>query len=205
MARKVPDIALQIGAGSSIVGAIGQIGAGSSIVNGRDPRVTEIERRRVSAGWSHTELCRRAWIRKDTWQDIRSGRREPLARTLEALEKAFTEPRSKNPPQIVKAYHRIMVMDLCRHLRAPIDTVLAQDLTVQRPRNKAWLQAARINRMAIYIAAVELQVANADLARALGCTRQNIKQARDDVEDWRAADSKVERAIAVVSAKVRAQ
>ena len=109
---------------------------------------------------------------------------------------------SERPPQIIKAFHHQVVIALCKHLRVPLADVLAQDLSVQRPRNEAWLQAARINRMGIYVIAVELMLGNAELARALGCTRQNVKQARDDVEDWREAERKIERAITAVSASV---
>lgn len=92
---------------------------------------------------------------------------------------------------------------MCKQMRVALAGVLAQDLSVQRPRNPVWLQAARINRMAIYVIAVELELKNAELARALGCTRQNVKQARDDVEDWREAERKVERALTAVSISVK--
>lgn len=190
----------KIGAGSSTVGPGARIGAGSSIVNGRDPRIAIIERQRVSFGLSHADLCSRAGVRKDTWQEIRAGRRSPLARTLDKLEAALADKPRRRPPHAVKALHQRTVLDLCKQLRAPLSSVLAQDMTAQRPSNKAWLQAARINRMAIYIVAVELVVGNAELARALGCTRQNIKQARDDVFDWMEDSRKIARAIALVSA-----
>lgn len=156
------------------------------------------------AGWSHNELLRRAGVLKETWQDLRAGRREAKPATLSRIERALDGVTERNPPQIVRAYHRLVMLDLCRQLRVPASAI-EQDMTVQRPRNKAWLQAARINRMAIYIIAVELELKNAELGRAIGCTRQNVKQARDDVEDWREASPKIDRAIAAQSRKVRAE
>lgn len=58
---------------------------------------------------------------------------------------------------------------------------------------------ARARRLAIYIVTVELEIPNADLARALGCSRQNVKQARDKVEDWR-GDAAIDALIAGVTA-----
>lgn len=141
-------------------------------------------------------------MKERTWSNIRRGRWDPAAATLDRLDVALADLPAKKPPQIVKAFHRHVMKELCRHLRAPMRQVLAEDLTVQRPRNANWLQAARINRMAIYIIAVELELENAELARALGCTRQNVKQARDDVFDWMDEDLKVARAIAAVSTHV---
>jgi hypothetical protein len=67
--------------------------------------------------------------------------------------------------------------------------MLAQDFSAERPRDPVWLKAATLRRQAMYLAAVELEIGNADLGRALACSRQNIKQARDKVEDMRDADA----------------
>ena len=93
---------------------------------------------------------------------------------------------------------------LAIHLSFDIPTLLATDFSVQRPFNAQWLAAARIRQMAIYITAVELQVGNADLGRALGLTRANIKYARDEVEQRREDGNDVDQALTAVLLQVKA-
>lgn len=201
MANKDSGAPREIPPASSTVNGKPAIPPASSTVNAAD-RVAVIARRRIAAGWSHAKLLRLARVDKQTWQDLRAGRREAQEFTLTRLERALDGVIETKPPQIVRAYHRIVMRDLCRHLRVPASAI-DQDMSVQRPRNRAWLQAARINRMAIYIIAVELELKNAELGRAIGCSRQNVQQARNDVEDWRETDRKIDRAIAKVTALVR--
>lgn len=184
---------------SSTVDAAASIAGRSSTVKSSTERIRDIDYKRVAANIAHLDLCRRAGVQDRTWSKIRQGKWEPKPATLDRLEAAVAGVPARKPPEVIKAFHRRVMLDLCKRLRAASEQVMAQDLRVQRPSNAAWLQAARINRMAIYIIAVELVVGNAELGRALGCTRQNVKQARDDVFDWIEADRKVARAIADVS------
>lgn len=185
---------------SSTVEPSGSTAVRSSTVKSRAERIRDIDYKRAAARLTHTDLCRRASVQSRTWSNVRRGRWDPTEQTLARLEAAVAGVPARKPPEAVKTLHRRVMIDLCKRLRAPPERVFAQDLSVQRPRNEAWLQAARISRMAIYIVAVELVIGNAELGRALGCTRQNVKQARDDVFDWIEDDRKVARAIAAVSA-----
>jgi hypothetical protein len=63
------------------------------------------------------------------------------------------------------------------------------------------LSGKRLRRYAIYLVTVEMLIDNADVARALKCSRQNIKQARDAVDDWRdhaAVDAMLDRLAALL-------
>ena len=191
------------GASSSVQSCTGKHsvhGASSSV----DPRIVAIDRRRVAAGLSHAELCRLASIELRNWQKLRSGSQRPSTGTIVKLQAALDAPRSTKPPQVVASFHRLVMQFLAIHLSFDIPTLLATDFSVQRPFNAQWLAAARIRQMAIYITAVELQVGNADLGRALGLTRANIKYARDEVEQRREDGNDVDQALTAVLLQVKA-
>ncbi|NUU41392.1 helix-turn-helix domain-containing protein [Tardiphaga robiniae] len=169
-----------------------------------DPRIVAINRRREAAGLPHDAFARLAGVSIWTWRDLRRGARAPMSSTLTKLNAALDAPRSTKPPQVVAAFHRLVMQFLAMHLKFDIATLLATDFKVQRPSNPLWLQAARIRQMAIYITAVELQVGNADLGRALGDTRANIKFARDQVEERREDGNEVDQALTAVLLQVQA-
>lgn len=55
--------------------------------------------------------------------------------------------------------------------------ILGHDLSVQRPNNKQWLEAAQLRRCAVYLLVVEFGFERSAIGRALGCSRQAIAQA----------------------------
>lgn len=136
-----------------------------------------------------------------TWRDLQRGNTKPTDATLKKLEAAFGHARGPAPPQILKSYHAVVVSLLADRSGFSRAVLQEMDFSVQRPLNPQWLAASRLNMMAIYITAVELQVENATLGRALGCTRQNIKKARDRVEDMR-EDPAIDALISGVTALV---
>lgn len=167
-------------------------------------RVLKINRARIAAGMSHEELCRRACAGSRNWFRILRGEQTASNELLSRFEAALAEPRSTKPVQVVASFHRLVMQALARHQDFDIPTLLATDFTVQRPFNPQWLAAARIRQMAIYITAVELQVGNAELGRALGLTRANIKYARDEVEQRREDGNEVDQALTAVLLQVKA-
>lgn len=169
-----------------------------------DPRIVAVDRRRSAAGLSNSELCRLAGVEFNNWRKLRRGGHAPSVGTLAKLNAALDAPRSTKPPQVVAAFHRLVMQFLAMHLKFDTAILLATDFKVQRPSNPQWLQAARIRQMAVYITAVELQVSNADLGRALGDTRANIKFARDQVEERREDGNEVDQALTAVLQQVQA-
>lgn len=151
-----------------------------------DPRITEVNRRRAKAGFSHDRFCRLAGISFWHWRDLRRGHARPRQSTIAKLHAVFDAPSDgEKPPQLVLGFHRLVMVLLAREQGLNEQQLLALDFSVQRPANADWLRAVRTRQMAIYITAVELQIGNAVLGRALGSTRANIKYARDRIEDLR--------------------
>lgn len=156
---------------------------GSSTV---DRRVVEIERRRREAGLSQADLCARARIELNNWQKLIRGSHAPSAGTLKKLTAALSSGASPvQPPSVIKAWYRLVMILLAQARGLDGDAVLATDFSVQRPMDRIWREAARIRGFAIYLTAVELQVENVDIAAALACSREAIRKARSKVEDMR--------------------
>jgi transcriptional regulator with XRE-family HTH domain len=161
-----------------------------------------IERRRKASGLTHSELCRRAGVDQRNWFNLLSGAHAALPATLRKLSRALDAQAPARPPQILVAFHRVCLGLVADALGLDRTTVLTTDFSVQRPALAGWLEAARARMIAIYITSVELEVDNAELARALGTTRQAIKKARDRIEDLR-DDAAIDAAIEAVSQQVR--
>lgn len=178
-------------------------GAGQDSASSSVKRVEQINRARSAAGISHEELCRRAGAGSRNWFRVLRGDQEASDGLLKRLEQAVTGPRDQKPVQIIKAFHRLVMQLVAARMQFDIVTLLETDFTVQRPSNPQWLRAARIRQMAIYITAVELQVSNADLGRAIGDTRANIKFARDAIEDRRDDGNEIDQVLNAVTLQVK--
>ncbi|KQW22125.1 hypothetical protein ASC80_01640 [Afipia sp. Root123D2] len=169
-----------------------------------DPRIAAIDRRRAAAGIAHDQFARLAGVNIWTWRDLRRGNRAPMGATLAKLQAALDAPRETKPPQVVAAFHRLVMQTIAMQMAFDLAMLLATDFSVQRPSNPQWLRAARIRQMASYITSVELGVSNADLGRAIGDTRANIKYARDAIEDLREDGNEIDRVLVAVTQLVRA-
>lgn len=157
-----------------------------------DSRVRAIERRRRDIGMSHVDLLRAAGVDRDAWRDMRSGKTTAKEATIARLNAALEGQRPKPRAEAIVAFYRALMALLAKETGLNPDVVLAQDFSTERPNNPDWLRAAKLRRIAIYIAAVELDLGekhvNARIGRAIGCSRQNIKQARDQVDELRESD-----------------
>lgn len=187
---------------SSIVARKRRAPGASSIV----ARLDSIERCRRARDISHAELCRRAGVDEKGWRAIRAGRRHAKPATLARLEAALDGGQRAKPASVIAAFHRLVTIEIAKARRLKPAEVLATDFSVQRPNNPAWLAAAHVNRIALYITAVELEVENVTLGAALGCSRQNVQQARNAVEDMRehaATDRMIARVTALVTGRAQ--
>jgi hypothetical protein len=148
-------------------------------------------------------LLRASGLDRGTWQDLRANRRSPKPRTLERLQAALAGAPRKASPAMILAFYRALMALLARETGADPDLMLAQDFSSEKPNNPVWMQAARLRRIAIYITAVELAIdSNAEIGRAIGCTRQNVSQARAQVEDLRESNLVTAALIAKCAARV---
>lgn len=156
-----------------------------------DPRIAEIERERARKKIPHAVLCARARVHPSNWYFLRHGQQAPRASTIERL-KAVVASMAAPAPSGAAAQYRSIVALLAILSGEDPETMLAQDFSAhQTPTLPGWLKAATLRRQAMYVAAVELQISNAELGRALNCSRQNIKQARDSIEDARDKDPRL--------------
>lgn len=168
-----------------------------------DEEIRAIDRRRAELGLSNEDFCRRAGVSFWTWRAIRRADFVPSRKMFNRLRAALIDPvAAPPPPAVIKSYHRLVMRTLAQAKGLDPDAVLAVDLTVQRPQVPAWLEAARINNMAIYLTTVELQVENADFARAVGVTREAVRKARNKVEDLR-DDPAIDELLNTVTQQVR--
>jgi len=151
--------------------------------------IIDIERRRRRLGVSVARLCGVAGINEKSWwrgrrdgANLRVSTLQRLDRGLRAIERGALSPK-KTP--FWRAFFGFAFAMLAREQELDYAPPLLFDFSVEKPNSPEWLKLARLRRIMIYLLTVEMQVPNADLARAIGCSRQNIKQARDAVEQWR--------------------
>lgn len=169
----------------------------SSIV---DKRIVEIERARIAARLSRAELCRRARIDPRSYRDHCSGHAAPKDQTVARLKAALQGTAYQTaPPVVIAQLFRSVILIVAEKRGVPAEQVALLDFSSEKPNSPEWLAAARVRRLAMYIVTVEFLVENAELARAIHCSRQNIKQARDAVETWRDNDSELDGLIARVA------
>lgn len=153
-----------------------------------DMRVKDVERRRRALGVSHAALCYGAGVHYRTWAYLRAGAQMPKGDTITRLRNALVNLNGKPGADHILALHRA-AMALAALLTGKDPAVmLAQDFSAERPEWPDWLAASRLRRLTVYVLTVELGVKNAVVGRAIGLSRQRVKQMRDEVEDLRDAD-----------------
>lgn len=152
-----------------------------------------IERKRARLNVKVGKLLGLAGVARTTWAAVRNGqghshpqRQTTLARLDAALESLRAQSAPKLPPSALRAFVRAVEIILRPRIEA--DPALIEALGVRYAGWKApGLTRGRLRTLALYIVSVEFCVANAELGRAVGCERQNVKQARDQVENLRSA------------------
>lgn len=159
--------------------------ASSTVPPKFETSVEKINQARKTAGLSHEEFCRRAKAGTRNWFRLVRGEQKPTPALLKRLNAALGDAQAARPRPVVKAFHRLVMIEIARAQDFDVAVLLATDFSVQRPHVPDWLAASRIQSMALYITAVELEVGNAELARALGVSREAVRKARNKIEDLR--------------------
>lgn len=169
-------------------------------------RIRLIEQRRRAKGIGRSRLCERAGVDWWTWERLRGGgplrSRDAL---LERLERALDTIPPRTDPVLTTAILALMRLAARAVLaEAAALPAVIEELTVVRQRAvpATAIAQARLQRVAIYLVAVELEIPNAAIARALGMSRQNVQQARLAIEQLRdkpAVDAMLERCRAVLT------
>jgi transcriptional regulator with XRE-family HTH domain len=149
-----------------------------------DPRIAAFDRARAVRGVSHQKLCAVAGINPATWRALRAGEQGPKPATLKRLEAVLKAvlPKPKVLPiaAMVRAAEQLLADVIAR------DPALVDAVTYRRANRKvapATMAEGRLRTLALYVVAVEVEVGNADIAAALGMTRQNVHKARNMIEE----------------------
>lgn len=177
--------------------------ASSTVLHKPDSRVVAINKARITAGLSHEGLCSRSQVSVRNWYRLVRGEQEPSDLVLGRLRKGLGEFTTAKPPAVIQSYHRLVMILIATEQKFSVAALLATDFSVQRPQVPEWLQAARIHNMAVYVTTVELEVENAEFARALGISREAVRKARNKVEDLR-DDPVIDELLSRVRQQVRA-
>jgi hypothetical protein len=151
-----------------------------------DPRIVQIDRRRAERKVTHKMLCALAGVHEPNWYAMRRGEFVPKPATIERLERAVEgqSRRMASVNSVILAFVRVAETVVAAEA-ARRELIAALTFERERHAPPATIARARLRRVAIYLAAVELEVGNADLARALKTTRQNVHQARRAIEELR--------------------
>lgn len=148
-----------------------------------------IEARRKKIGLSKRRLLVRAGLDQSSWWRGRRDGAKVKAGTLERLDRALRDfengMSSVKTPPLWRAFFGFAFAIIAREQQLDYELAALFDFSAEKPNDPKWLKLARLRRIVIYLVTVEAQVPNAALARAIGCSRQNVKQARDTVELWR--------------------
>lgn len=168
-----------------------------------DARIKSIDAERSRLKFSHSKLCRNAGVELSMWYRLRQGERSPRGNTLRRLEAALAGERlSMSNADLVRKLFSLSAVVLRTLIGADIELIAAcTKRTARRIGPPSAVSAQRFRRMVMYVVAVELEVDNAALARAIGTSRQNVLQARTEIHDLRdnpLVDGLFERAAAAV-------
>lgn len=201
--------ALQIPAASSTVKApqipvasstrqAGQIPAASST----EPLSIEaIDRRRRKLGISLQYLLAEARVDRGTWYAAKLGRTQVRKSTLDRLDRALSRLAvgdKASVPATMMVLYRYLVGGIAREsgVDVPAALAIASDFSSEKGRSVEWSALVRPRRLAIYLLASEFALGNANVAKAIGCTRQGVGKAIAEIEALRELDKVVDQLLA---------
>ena len=148
--------------------------------------IYEINRRRAVMKIPISELCRQAGVGRQTYNDAIAGRYAPRPATLAKLAAALDRCRRANAgsgPAGNHAAYRAAIVLAATLTRADARAALGADPAGKASANPAWLAAARVRRLACWIANGQLGLRVTDIARAAGMTKQAVSTAIKELED----------------------
>lgn len=130
---------------------------------------------------------------------IRSGKKPLTSKTSQRIRLAIAElkrarkelEREKTTdgrtPSVsrVAAQYRIAIGFVAHMSGVTPHFILSADPARRATADPQWLKAARLRRIALYIANIYLAVPQADLARAAGMSKSNVSCAMGEIEDER--------------------
>jgi hypothetical protein len=162
--------------------------------NTDETRQTALETLRKACGLTVYEISKKSRIGQTALKKILDGRtRHPHKATLARIEGTFRG--------LVAKRHRAVMKEIRRAEHGPVIRLDAADFSLQRPRDRAWLDDVRVRGLATYIMACELGYPAAILGKALHVSRTAISKTVSHWEDWRDR-RRTERIIAAVKLRL---
>jgi len=164
----------------------------------------EIDGLRARLGVTYHALCKAAGVPCSTWWRAKTGRVRWQSATEQKFRAALVQGVGKPPPKIRMTEQRQqLVLGVFRGSLIALAHGLGLDPNEAsaRPGARAFWKA---RALALYCTAVEFDIRGADLARALGMSKQlvswNLRQA-EDMRDDPAIDGLVERTGRLIAAR----
>lgn len=131
---------------------------------------------------------------------VRTGRRA-LSRPMEARARlAISRIRRGDAApngETAAAGYRLALSIVAAHAGVAVKIILDADPARRATADPAWLEAARVRRLALYVAHIYLGIAQAELARAANMSKAAVSIAMNDVEDLR-GEPETERLLAAI-------
>lgn len=161
--------------------ALSIVSAGKPVVSSSRADFFCLDRRRAALGLPVARLCALAGIDPRHYWRLKAGStmgRRAAAKIAGALDGALVP----SQPAGLAVLHRLVMAVTALSSGNDPAAAIGTDFAVQRPLDRQWLAAARVRRIAMYVLVREFDHSRADVARALGCTRQNVAQAVEDIE-----------------------
>jgi transcriptional regulator with XRE-family HTH domain len=152
--------------------------------------LARIELQRASAGLTIEATARAAGIAVRRVMEWRSGasvpRRSNLARYQQAIRRAG-RTLSGQDRLLLNLWDAVLVLVAREHGVCPA-TVRGHEPALRATRSPVWVQQQRVRWEAIYLLNTVFGVQQADIAKALGVTRQAVQQAVRAIEASRDGD-----------------
>lgn len=166
--------------------------------------VNRWEAAREALGLPLSAVAMAAGIDEKTYRRIAGGTCQPHPSTAKKIDAAIAQlkqvgraPRLPQSVRLIRAVFEGQVAAQALSLGLNPADIKRQAPELNRPKDPAWLAAARVRRRAMYLVVVALDVPAAKVAEALGLTRQAVSKAIKELEDARdepAIDAELEAA-----------
>ncbi|MCF6368318.1 hypothetical protein [Rhizobium halophilum] len=174
--------------------------------------IADIEEAIKAAGLNEGDVLRAAGVDARHLQKVRRGRRNFTATMGKRLQLAIAELKriqklnerekdtdGRTPWQSrAAAHYRICIAFVAHAAGVTPRFILDADPGRRATADPQWLRAARLRRIALYIASQYLNIAQAEIARAASMSKANVCKALQDLEEVRDSDPEISRILAAV-------
>jgi hypothetical protein len=174
--------------------------------------IADIDEAISAAGLKEQDVVRTAKLGARYLHDIRAGFKPLTPTTIRRVQLAVAELKrmqkladhekdtdGRTPWQSRAAAHYRMCIAFVAHAAGVTPRfILDADPGRRATADPQWLRAARLRRIALYIASQYLNIAQADIARAASMSKANVCKALQDLEEVRDRDPEIARILAAV-------